>query len=250
MKYLRKNKKTKKTKINRKLKNKTKSRKIFGGAALEYPVQQFNFNHTGNNTNNENTNNENIDSHQEPNHIGDEIRRTSGYSLYCRDMECHRAADVLDSFISQYYDQVPFDEFNIITTITDEIIGYIQTCLQYSRMDITQHFMLSLQCHGHFFAIEIFNGKFRILSSSSGKHSLYEYLTQNAYGHFQKNPKKLLLFLRELNSNDRDIITHAKRNLFGSGAKYPNDRITPLTLMTIYVLIKKSKNQKKMIEND
>lgn len=243
MKYLRKNKKTKKTKktkINRKLKNKTKSRKIFGGAALQYPsLQQFNFNHNGNNTNNEINNNKNIGRHQETNLIGAEIRRTSGDPSYCRGMECHKASYVLDSFISQFYDQVPFDEFNNITTNTDEIIGYIQTCLQYSRIDIAEHFMLSLQCHGHFFAIEIFNGKFRILSSYSGKHSLYEYLTQNAYGHFQQNPKKLLLFLRELNSGDQRIIIHAKRNLFGSGAKFPNDRITPLTLMTIYNLIKK-----------
>jgi hypothetical protein len=207
IKYLRKKNKKNKTKLKTKGKSKTKSRKIFGGAA--------------------------------PNYIGNEIRRTSEHPLYCRDMECHVASDVLDSFISQYYDQVPFDDFEQITTNTDEIIGYIQTCLQYSRMDITQHFMLSLQCHGHFFAIEIFNGQFRILSSYSGIHSLYEYLTQNAYGHFQEKIEELLFFLTELNSGDQSIIIDAKRNLFGSGATFPNDRITPLTLMTIYKLIKK-----------
>lgn len=223
IKYLR---KKNKTKLKIKGKSKTKTRKIFGGAALE---------------NNNNTNNENDEKNQEhhDNHIGDKIRRTSGNPLYCRDMECHVASAVLDSFISEHYTQEPFDEFISITIDTDEIITYILSCLAYSRINITNHFMLSLQCHGHFFAIEIFNGKFRILSSSSGKHSLYEYLSENIYGKFQKKIKKLFLFLRQLNSGDEKIIINAKRNLFGSGAKFPNNRITPLKLLTIYKLIKK-----------
>jgi hypothetical protein len=174
------------------------------------------------------------------NYIGEEIRTTSGNPLYSKNMECHRASDVLDSFISKYYTQEEaFCEFIRNTTDTNEIIGYIQICLHHSLLDDNDHFMLSLQCHGHFFAIEILKQKFRILSSSSGKHSLCEYLTLNKFGNFQKKTKQLFASLRKLNSGNKESIIHAKRKLFGSGAKFPNDRITPLTLMTIYKLVKK-----------
>lgn len=165
------------------------------------------FNRNGNNGNNENGNNENghnengnnvnnengkykngkykniynADRHRD--YIGEEIIATCQNPLYDKHMECHRAADVLDSFIDKHYRQILFNKFKDRNTQdTEKIIGYIKTCVEEST-NHNKHFMLSLQCHGHFFAIEILNGKYRILSSYSGKHSLYDYLTTKSYGY-------------------------------------------------------------------
>lgn len=249
MKYLRKknkiNKKNK-TKLKTKGKSKTKSRKIFGGAAM------FNHNDNNENGNNENSNNENgnnengkykniYNANRDRDYIGEEIIATCQNPLYDKHMECHRAADALDSFIDKHYKQKPFNKFKDKNTDdTEKIIEYIKTCVDDSVKD-NKHFMLSLQCHGHFFAIEILNGKYRILSSYAGKHSLYDYLTKKSYGYgnFQKLKHGVLLFLSELNSKNKKRITSAVNVLFQAEATFPNGRITPLTLMTIYELIPK-----------
>ena len=258
IKYLRKNNKINKknkTKLKTKGKSKTKTRKIFGGAAM------FNRNGNNENGNNENGNNENgnnengnnengnendnskninnADRHRD--YIGEEIIATCQNPLYDKHMECHRAADALDSFIDKHYKQKNFKKFKHRNTHNNKkIIKYIKTCVEDST-NHNKHFILSLQCHGHFFAIEILNGKYRILSSYSGKHSLYDYLTTKSYGygHFQELKHGVLLFLSELNSKSEKRITSAVRVLFQAEATFPNGRITPLTLMTIYELIPK-----------
>jgi hypothetical protein len=253
MKYLRKKNKTNKTnktyktKLKIKGKSKTKSRKIFGGAAMAEDataVTQFNFNHTGKNENDtgKNKNGNNINNatiHRD--YIGEEIIATCQNPLYDKHMECHRAADALDSFIDKHYKQISFNKFKDRNTDdTKKIIEYIKTCVDDSVKD-NKHFMLSLQCHGHFFAIEILNGKYRILSSYAGKHSLYDYLTKKSYGYgnFQKLKHGVLFFLSQLSSKNEKRITSAVNVLFQAEATFPNGRITPLTLMTIYELIPK-----------